>query len=307
MRRTREHGRRIGVRRLFGPALALAIVVGAGGADRPSNLQRAAEGAAVQASRVMARGHAWYRRTPPADRVTWGGLGACALLGIGAIAERTLRLRRGRVLPTRFVDRFRDRVRDGHLEPGKATDLCELNPSPASRVALAAIRRWGQPASEIERSVARARQVEVDLLGRNVGTLRRIAALSPLIGLLGTLLAAGRTLSGLGTPEASAMWGPALAGALSPLTAGVALAILALIAFDGLTGRVERLGGSLDLLGAEAVDAVSAAPTPSAATRPSPTPPGLRGIAHGPHPGMAGPARGSSPIRIEIPDALKDY
>ena len=256
----------------------------------------------------MAEAQSWYLRTPPADRVTWGGLGACALLGIGTIADRLLRLRRGRVLPTRFVDRFRDRIRDGHLEPGKATDLCELYPSPASRVVLAAIRRWGQPASEIERSVARARQVEVDRLGRNVRTLRRIAALAPLVGLLGTLLAAGRALSDLEGSAASSSMGPALAGALAPLTAGVALAILALVAFDGLIGRVEGLGNGLDLLGAEAVDAVSAiAPTPSATPRTMPTPPRARAIAHEPHHGMAGPGRGRAPIRVEIPDALKDH
>ena len=94
-------------------------------------------------------------------------------------AERTLRLGRGRVLPEGFVGRFRDRLRDGKLDRGKASDLCEMNPSPASRVALAAIRRWGRPAADLERAVALARRVEVDRLRRNVGTLRRLAALCP--------------------------------------------------------------------------------------------------------------------------------
>ena len=34
-----------------------------------------------------------------------------------------------------------DLLQDGKLDRGKALDLCELNPSPASRVSLAAVRR----------------------------------------------------------------------------------------------------------------------------------------------------------------------
>ena len=103
--------------------------------------------------------------------------------------------------------------------------------------------------------MALARQVEVDRLRRNVGTLRRIAALAPLIGLLGTLMAAHR---GPDRPTGAA-WAPAVARSLATLTAGVALAILSLVAYDGLSGRVEALAGALDRLGAEAVDAIAMA------------------------------------------------
>ena len=82
-----------------------------------------------------------------------------------------------------------DRLHDGKLDCGQALDHCELNPSPAARVALAAVRRWGRPAADLERAVALAHRVETDRLRRNVGTLRRIAVLTPLLGLLGTLFA----------------------------------------------------------------------------------------------------------------------
>ena len=88
------------------------------------------------------------------------------------------RLRRRRVIPPDFMTRFLDRLRDGKLDSGKALDICELNSSPAARVALAAVRRWGRPAADLERAVAIAARVEADRLRRNVGTLRRIAALT---------------------------------------------------------------------------------------------------------------------------------
>jgi biopolymer transport protein ExbB len=41
------------------------------------------------------------------------------------------------------------------------------------------------------------------------------------------------------------------------MTGGVAIAILALVAYDGLMGRVETLVGMLDRVGTETVDAIA--------------------------------------------------
>jgi biopolymer transport protein ExbB len=237
------------------------------------------------------RALAWGRQTPPAERITWGGLIACAALGLGVVLERSVRLRPGRVVPRDFVKRYLERLQEGKLDQGKALDLCELNPSPAARVSLAAVRRWGRPVIDLERAVAMAQRVEADALRRNVGTLRRIAALAPLLGLLGALMSAGRVLAGLGAAAATPAVGPALAAALAPLTAGVALAILALVAYDGLTARVEKLAGTLDRVGTETVDAIAL--TIPSEQRTSE----LRTHA-------AAPARSPHAIRVEIPDAL---
>jgi biopolymer transport protein ExbB len=149
-----------------------------------------------------------------------------------------------------------------------------MNPSPAARVALAAVRRWGRPAVDLERAVALTHRGEAERLRRNVGTLRRVAALAPLVGLLGTLLAVGRVLAaipGAGAAAAlgisaagSAGWGPALAPALSPLILGLTIATLALVAYDSLVIRIERLSGALDRLGAETIDAIAMATQPPA-------------------------------------------
>jgi biopolymer transport protein ExbB len=239
--------------------LAVALLAGAGTdgeAAAPASFDF--ESVARPARRLARAAAGWYARTPPADRVTWGGLAAAAGLGLGAALERAARLRRRRILPAEFNARFLGRLTDGKLDRGKALDYCELNPSPASRVALAAVRRWGRSASDLERAVAIAHRVEADRLRRNIGTLRRVAALAPLIGLLGTLLDVGRALESLGTGTATAgAWGPAMAAALTPLTAGVAVAVLALVAYDGLAGRADALAGALERVGAYTIDAIA--------------------------------------------------
>ncbi len=282
-------------------AFALATLILATGANGETDtgtgtttideVGNATDVAAQYARWVGQHAAAWARQTPPADRITWGGLVACAGLGIGVLLERLVRLRPGRVVPRDFVKRYLERLQEGKLDQGKALDLCELNPSPAARIALAAVRRWGRPVIDLERAVAMAHRVEADRLRRNVGTLRRIAALAPLLGLLGTLFSAGRVLSGLGAGAASPAVGPALATALTPLTAAVALAILALVAYDGLTGRVEKLAGTLDRVGTETVDAIALA-----------APADPRGTDLRTHTGS--PLRSPHAIRVEIPDAL---
>jgi biopolymer transport protein ExbB len=240
-----------------------------------------------QARRLAVKAVAWYESTAPADRMTWGGLAASAALGLGVLFERMLRLRQTRIIPDEFMARFLTRLIEGKLDRGKALDYCELNPSPASRVALAAVRRWGRPVSDLERAVTLTRRVETERLRRNVGTLRRIAALSPLIGLLGTLVASGRALAALGPADGNSAWGPALAGALGPLTTGVAIAILALVAYDGLAGRVETLEGALDRVGAETIDAIALA-------RPFDLRPAT--------PGTGASARTPHQVRLEFPN-----
>lgn len=231
--------------------LALCLVLLAGGADA------SADAAWRQVEAVARRAAAWYRATPPVDRIAWGGLAASGLLGLGTLLERLARTRRRSVIPATFADRFLDRLKQGKLDRFKGLDFCELNPSPAARVALAAVRRWGRPAPDLERAVALVVRAESDHLRRNVGTLRRIAGLSPLLGLLGTLVSASRALSALGATATAPAWGPALATALAPSIVGVALAILALVAYDGLVGKVDALAGALDRLGAETVDAIA--------------------------------------------------
>jgi biopolymer transport protein ExbB len=180
---------------------------------------------------------------------------ACCGLGVLVVLERLGNLRRRKIMPRAFMARFLDRLHDGKLDCGQALDLCELNPSPAANVALAAVRRWGRPAGDLERAVTLAHRVETDRLRRNVGTLRRIAALAPLLGLLGTLFALARALEAV--PGQSSAWGPAVAPTLTPLSAGVVIATLALIAYDALLIRIEKFAGSLDRLGAETIDAIA--------------------------------------------------
>lgn len=249
------------IRRLAAVSLAVHALAGFAAAEQPRGdlSMEVQRGAAKLAGEALV----WFERTPPGERMAWGGLAACAVLGGCATLERLVRLRRRAVVPDDFLVRFVDRLHAGKLDGGQALDYCEMNPSPAARIALAAVRRWGRPAAELERAVDLAHRWESERLGRNVGTTRRIATLAPLIGLFGALLTAQRLLRQAGDDPISAA---TLADALGPLAFGVGLGVVAMVVNDFLATRVERLGTMLDRLGAETIDAVAMTTTAAAPT-----------------------------------------
>jgi biopolymer transport protein ExbB len=238
-------------------AVVSILLLVAGGAGAPAGFDASFQLVCRQFASYVDLALSWYRQTPAVGRISWGGLAVCAALGLWVLLERFVRLQRNRVLPARFVDRLLDRLGEGKLDRAKGFDLCAMNPSAAARVARAALERWGRSTADLERAVALASRVETGRLWRSVGTLRRIAVLAPLLGLLGTLSSFSLALASAGPLLPS----PALGEALQPLIAGVALAVVALAAYDGLVARVEDLVHALDSLGAAIVDALAMVPT----------------------------------------------
>jgi|GEM_PF-5633029 len=203
-----------------------------------------------------------YQATPWTDRVAWGALGACAILALVTLLERTWALRVRRVMPKRFASRLAERLEDGPVDRAKLIDLCELNDSAVARIAGAVVSRWGRPTADLERALNNGVRVEAEELQRNVPTLRRIAVLSPLIGLLGSLIMIGRLLSSQEAQEFQRQWTHQLAQGLFPLTAGVILAVLSLVAYDGLCVRVAKHVSWLEKIGNKLVDQVALATVP---------------------------------------------
>jgi biopolymer transport protein ExbB len=175
------------------------------------------------------------------------------MISIAMILKRTARARRGRVIPRRFRHLCFDRFVAGKIDWSQALDYCELNPSPAARVAASALRRWRESRGELERLANQAAKREVDALSRNLGTLQRIGLVAPLLGLFGSLASIARVLAdGVGQIPIET----AIGASLTSITAGVALAIVVLVAYDGLCSSIERLAAELEQIGLRVTEAM---------------------------------------------------
>ena len=176
-------------------------------------------------------------------------LAACSIVTVGFALERLVALRRERVIPRDFVDRFLDRLSGGKLDRDRAAELCRANDSPAARIFALVVSYWGQPAATIRQAVGYDAAGEVVDLKRNVRVLNGTATLGPLLGLLGTVVGMIQSFDALGGRVGPAR-GEALAQGISlALVAtafGLAIAIVSVTAYYYLLNRVDVLVRELD-------------------------------------------------------------
>ncbi len=185
----------------------------------------------------------------------------CSILLVAVALERLIALRRARVIPQPFVDRFLADLREGLLDRDAALLRCRSDGSPVARVLEHAVRRWGRPAVEIQQSVAEGGQREVLELRRNLRVINGISTVAPLLGLLGTVIGMIRCFAevaaqtdAMGKPEALAQ---GIYVALYTTAFGLSVAIPALIVYYYFLGRVDRLVAEIDALAQEVIELVA--------------------------------------------------
>jgi biopolymer transport protein ExbB len=183
-------------------------------------------------------------------------IGVMSVIVVMIGIERMLGLRTARILPQALVDGLGEMANRDNFDPRLAYRLCQKYPSAAATVIRAMLLKVGRPLNEVEHSVAEACQVEADRLYTNVRTLNLAAAISPLLGLLGTVWGMIQSFFVTANLPLGSNKGQALAEgiyvALVTTFAGLAVAIPAAVLahlFEGrilyLIREVEQLLGSL--------------------------------------------------------------
>jgi biopolymer transport protein ExbB len=173
----------------------------------------------------------------------------CSVLALTFGIERLVSLRRGRILPGRFLNELSRDLDEGRLDREKAVWRCRSNGSPAALVLLNAFRHWGRPMTEIELAINEGGQREVAPLRRNLRALQGAANLATLLGLLGTvigmILAFNEVAVTSGQPRSETL-ASGIAQALLTTAFGLLVAIPALFMHSYFSGRVERMVYELD-------------------------------------------------------------
>ena len=197
-------------------------------------------------------------------------------------------LRRGRVIPRPFVDRFVQHLEQGKLDPDKALQLCEENGSPLAAVFAHGVRKWGKPSVEVEQAIIDGGERQVSQLRKHLRVLNGVATVTPLIGLLGTVIGMIQAFNKIANSSAMGKADELAVGiALALLTTAVGLmiAIPSLIMYMYLAGRVDALVMEMDHLAQDVVHLISAealASAPVASTRArrrvTPKPPGKKAV-----------------------------
>ncbi len=175
--------------------------------------------------------------------------------------ERFIHLRTGRVIPRPFVKRLIEQLQQQQVDREEALELCERNPSPIAAILSAAVKKYGRPSVEVEQAVLDAGEREGNILRRNMRLLNAISNVSPLLGLLGTVMGMIQAFNDIA--GAQAMGRPdLLAGGISQAllttAAGLLVAIPAYLLYMFFLGRTDKLMMEMDLHAQRLVEAISA-------------------------------------------------
>jgi biopolymer transport protein ExbB len=189
-----------------------------------------------------------------------------AFLGTSVIAvwftiERLVVLRSGRVIPRPFVERFLQNLEQGNLDPDQALTLCEENGSSIALIFAHGIRKWGKSSVEVEQAIIDGGERQVSQLRSHLRVLNAVAQITPLLGLLGTVIGMIQCFNEVAVSQAMGKADQLAGGigiALLATAAGLCVAIPSLTMYMYLAGRVDALVMDMDLLAQNIVHLVSA-------------------------------------------------
>ena len=167
---------------------------------------------------------------------------ACGLFAAMVFLERLFNLHRAQIAADDFLKGVYNILsRDNTVE---AATICEEAPGPVARLALAAVLHHDDTLENVGRAIEDAGLEEIPRMERGLGWLATLARITPLIGLLGTvlgmmemLLAANRAAPLVQSADlAGGLW-----AALSATALSLVISILAYAGYNLLVSRVESI------------------------------------------------------------------
>jgi biopolymer transport protein ExbB len=163
-----------------------------------------------------------------------------SILMLGIAIERVYNLRRKNIINSDFLKNVRNQWDWKDIE--KTLQLCNTFDNSLSRILKVGVLRVGGKLDEVERAIEGAGQHEASLMNSNLRVLGAVANITPMMGLLGTVLGMIKafnviSLSGTGNPGLVAS---GISEALITTAAGMAVGIPALALYHYFRGKIDR-------------------------------------------------------------------
>lgn len=166
---------------------------------------------------------------------------ACSIIAVGIIVERLWTLQKRRVIPKHLVAQI------WHLEQNHQLDKTRIQQlskgSPLGKIVSVGLHNRDKEREVMKESIEEVGRHVVHELQRYLNSLGTIAAVSPLLGLLGTVIGMIKVFTNLtvhGTGNIGNLAG-GISEALITTAAGLVVAIPALMFYRYFRGRVDQL------------------------------------------------------------------
>jgi biopolymer transport protein ExbB len=170
----------------------------------------------------------------------------CSIVAMAITAERLWAYRKNRVVPDYLLGQIWQLHKSGNLSVSHAQSFKE--DSPLGQVLAAGLINMRHSREVMKEAIEEEGHQVVHELERYLNTLGTIAAIAPLLGLLGTVVGmikvfSAITAAGVGNPSVLA---GGISEALITTAAGLSVAIPSLIAHRYLTGKVDVLAIAME-------------------------------------------------------------
>ncbi|RKZ19292.1 MotA/TolQ/ExbB proton channel family protein [bacterium] len=179
---------------------------------------------------------------------------AASLVGLAVIIERMYVLRPHRIIVPEIVGVVETMSASDDLSVAYAT--VERKPGPFANIVKGGLDHANNDWTIIRDVLQETGRQEATRLTRHLGMLETVAAVSPLLGLLGTVLGMIRVFAtissaGLGNPETLSA---GISEAMVTTAAGLIIGIPALVAYNWLNGRADRIIFELEFYSLKVLD-----------------------------------------------------
>ena len=211
----------------------------------------------------------WYRIKARAES-TWlllkqGGsimllLAALSLFGVAWAVHCVFVIRAAQILPKRFVEQLSGHISRGEIKP--AIDQCQKDGCVFGRIALAALRKAEEAPPKVREAAQAAGSREASHLMQKISYLSNIGVISPMLGLLGTVLGMILAFKTIGMGEAGGkhiLLAGAIHKAMITTAAGLTIGIPAMACFYYFRGKLMGIVAEVEQVTEELSEAVSAA------------------------------------------------
>jgi biopolymer transport protein ExbB len=180
-----------------------------------------------------------------------------SVLMLGIAIERGYSLRRNNIINSNFLEDVRSQWDWQNIQ--KTLRLCNSYDNSLSRILKMGLLRFGGKLDEIERAIEAGGQHEASLMNSNLRVLGAIANITPMMGLLGTVIGMIKafnviSLSGTGNPGLVAS---GISEALITTAAGMLVGIPALVLYHYFRGKIDRYVFEMEEVAIQLVEELS--------------------------------------------------
>ena len=188
-------------------------------------------------------------------------LGICSLLAVTFFLERIIALRENKIIPDGFTGKLRELTTAKPPNLEKAFEFCVESKAPIGNAIKVAVEKWrrGRAKEDVEKSLEDAAAHEVSKMTRSLRIFRIIAAISPLLGLLGTVYGLIRAFQTVAADQKAIGKAAALAHgiyeAMVTTAAGLTIAIPTLVIYYYFQRKVDLLADEMETACDEFMDA----------------------------------------------------